>query len=147
MAAYKQAILYILAFIGYAIIATIIMGVGFTMGAADLLTGNFGGAGILGILIFIIGVIFYILAAFAAIIYAASRGKKKAVGFFEAYKVTFQLVLELGVAVLVAIALFVVGIQVGGALSALMFIIGGFIFALFPIAGLFYVINYLTARK
>lgn len=148
LAAYKQAAQYYLAFIGYAIIAGIVIGIGFAMGGFAALTPG-GDGGIVGLIVVFIGIVLFITAGFSAIIFAASRGGliSEPIAFFEAYKVTFKLILELGAALLVAVIFFILGSVIGGGLGTVFNVIGGLAFLLFPAAGLFYVINYIVSRK
>jgi len=154
LTSYKQAFLYMIASFVYSIIAMIVIAIGgmqFFTAMSDLFSGNTvsTSALYLGIIIFAIGFILFMVGFMAALIFAASRGGiiKDTVGFFEAYVVTFKLILELTVAVLIGIVVLILAAMIKGFVGALLAIIGLIIFMLFPSASLFYTINYLIARR
>ena len=154
MTSYKQAFLYLIVLFVYQIIAAIVMIIGAVMGAGSLMSVMSGessfGAGIaIGLLVMAFGFILFIVAAFAALIFAASRGGiiQNTVGFVEAYVITFKLILELTVVILLGIVLFILAGVIGGFIGGLLGFVGMILFLLFPFASMFYVINYLIERK
>ena len=140
LSSYKQAAQYIFTFIGYAFIALIVIAVGIT----EALDG-----GALGTIIVFIGAVLLVMSGFSALLYASSRGGliKDTIGFLEAYQITFKLTYELGASLLIALLFILIGNAAGGGFGALLLFIGGLTFVLFPIAGRFFVLNYIVSRK
>ncbi len=113
----------------------------------NIFSGTTGGF-IVGIIIFIIGYILLFVGFFAGFIFAGTRGvnSEKPVGFIEAYVESFKLILELMIVILFAIILFIIGNAIGGAIMFGFGLICMIILLLFPVAGQFYVIEYLKSR-
>ena len=140
LASYKQSIQYIVTWIGYAFIALIVIAIGF---------GEASQGGAFGILLVFVGAVLLVMSGFSALLYASSRGGliKDTIGFIEAYTITFKLTYELGASLLVALLFILIGSAAGGGFGGLLIFLGGLAFALFPIAGRFFVLNYIVSRK
>ena len=141
LSAYKQSLQYIVTWIGYAFIAIIMGFIGFFNGALE--------GSVVGILFMFIGVVLLIMSGFSALLYASSRGGliKDTIGFLESYKITFKLTYELGASLIVALLFIQIGNAVGGGFGGLLIFLGGLAFALFPVAGRFFVLKYIVSRK
>lgn len=154
MSSYKQAFqLYVMGFL-YSIIAIIVLLIGFTMGGDAIIAIFLGDSSaiagaILGILVVFIGLFLLITSGFSALIYAATRGGmiEEPLGFLDTYKVTIKLIGELGVALVAALVFLIIGAQIGGGLGVILLFLATVLFGFFPIAALFYVINYLIGLK
>ena len=152
--AYKQAVIFLLAAIAYSIVALIVFGIGISLSLASLMdafengTGTINGSTMMfGLLLAFAGFVLIIVGIFAAFIFSATRSESKnPIGFFEAYVVTFKLILELALIVVASIIILLVGAKIGGGIGVLFALIGMILLLLFPFASMFYVFNYLLSR-
>ncbi len=145
---YKQAFIYMLATFVNVIIGVIIAVIGFFQAftAFDQTTFQFNSVQFtIGVIIAVIGYFIIIIGIYAALIYTATKGGKSPLGFIESWKETIKLILELAVAVIFGILLVIIGGYLGQ-IGGLFIFVGMILLMLFPMAALFYVLNYLQNR-
>ena len=142
--AYKLSITMLLVLFLYIIIAgfTTLIGISLTLSA---MKNNSSIMILLGGMISIVGYLLVITSVFASFLYSATRGEgySKQLGIFEAYIETFKLILELSLSLIVGAISLSIAFYMSGILSVIFYIIAFIIFLLFPLASLFYIVEYL----
>jgi hypothetical protein len=140
-AAYGKAFWLLLAMLGYAFLGVIVIIIGSVIAA---LFGLYE----LAILISILVGILMMFGAFAAFLFAASRGDYRTqLGFFEALTVSFKLVGELALVLVGAVIFFILGYAFIDTIGILFVIVGAIALYLFPIAAQFYLIDFIVERR
>ncbi len=100
---------------------------------------------IIGLSIALVGYLIIIIGFYAAMIYSATKGSKKPLGYVDAWKETIGLILELAVAVIAGVVIIIIGSYLG-MVGFLFYFLGAITLMLFPLAALFYVLNFLQKR-